>query len=232
MNSKEMSLLAGVATGSLIVGGLFGYYVSSRKGGKASGGRDPNADRVHKATGEFASDLDKYVLSNSAQEPAILSELREYTCKNVSLSIMLTDPIEAQLFRILLSMLNARKCVEVGVYTGYNSLNMAMSIPSDGIVYALDISSEFVSHGQQFFEKANVGDKIDVRIAPAAETLDKLIAEGHAGTIDFIFIDADKTGYETYYEKGLVLLRQGGIIALGRINFQSGISVKFLHFSY
>jgi len=155
MNSKEISVLAGVSVGSLLAGGLFGYYLSGRKKLITS---NPD-NKVHKTTSEFSSDLDKYIVNNSLREPEILSELRKHTFENVNMSIMLADPVEAQLFSVILSVLNARKCIEVGVYTGYNTLNMALSIPSDGIVYALDVSADYVNHGRKFFEKAMVSEK-------------------------------------------------------------------------
>ena len=211
--SKEFVVIAGVSVGSLLVGGVFGYYISHKV-------KEEDV-RIVKATSEFASLLDKYVVAKSLREPEILAELRTYTVENVSLSVMITDAVEAQLFRILLSMLNARKCIEVGTYTGYNALNMALSIPSDGVVYALDISEDYVNHGRPFFEKAKVSKKIDIRIGPGLETMDSFIKDGQEGSFDFIFIDADKCGYDMYYEKGLLLLRPGGMIALDNM-FQSG----------
>ncbi|XP_057292738.1 probable caffeoyl-CoA O-methyltransferase 2 [Hydractinia symbiolongicarpus] len=204
MFSKEIVL---VAAGSLVAGSLFGYLISSRWCGKKS------FQTIFKSY-EDNNPIVHYVTENSLREPKILEELRVYTQQNVAMSLMLTDPLQAQFFRLLLNMLDAKKCIEVGTYTGYNALNCALALPSDGMVYALDISEEYVNHGKPFFEKANVAEKIDIRIAPAGETMDQLISQGHAGTFDFVYIDADKPGYDMYYEKGLMLVRKGGLIVL------------------
>jgi len=217
--SKEV--IAGVAAASL-VGGVLGYFISKKVHcNSVTSGEEYFNNVIHKSTSKLTNKLDKYVIDNSLREPEVLAKLRKYTSENVKMSVMLTDPIEAQLFRILLKILNAKKCIEVGTYTGYNALNMALSVPEDGVVYALDIDETYVNHGKPFFAEANVSKKIDIRIGPGAEGLDRLVEEGHGGTIDFIFIDADKVNYDTYYEKSLLLLRQGGIIALDN-TFQGG----------
>ncbi|XP_012553839.1 probable caffeoyl-CoA O-methyltransferase 2 [Hydra vulgaris] len=158
--------------------------------------------------------VDAYIIRETLNEPPLLTELLNYTVANVPRAQMISDPIQIQLFRMLLKMLNAVKCIEVGSFTGYNVLNCALTIPENGIVYALDITDEFISHGRQFFEKAGVSQKIKECIGPASETLQKFIDEGHEGTFDFIYVDADKTGYPLYYDLGIQLLRPGGVLAL------------------
>lgn len=158
--------------------------------------------------------VDIYVQENSLRESSILKELREYTLDHVQFSIMLSEPIAAQLFQMLLKMLGAKKCLEVGTYTGYNALNCALTIPQDGVVYALDINEEFVRHGYPFFEKAGVKDKIEVRIGAAIKSMEALLKESHGETFDFIYIDAEKTEYEEYLERAFLLLRTGGVIAV------------------
>lgn len=217
--SLSREVFAGLSAGTLI-GGAVGFFLSRKI---HQGSKDPDVDKkhkvgtdnqIHKSTSKFASALDKYLVDNSLQEPIVLAKLRKHTFDNVDWAIMLADPIQAQLFRVLLKMLNAKKCIEVGTFTGYNALNMAMSIPEDGVVYALDVNDTYVNHGRAFFAEAGVTQKIDIRIAPAVESLDGFINEGQTGTFDFVFIDADKHNYEIYYEKALVLLKTGGMIAL------------------
>jgi len=213
VQGKEFGLLTGVAAGSLIAGGLLGYYLGKGKCHVKSKGGEMTDENEGKSFLIRDSPVMTYIVENSGREPEILKELREYTMANVDMAVMVTDPLQCQLFKILLKTLDAKKCIEVGVFTGYNVLNVALCLPAGGKVYGLDISERWVNHGRQFFKKANVEDKIDITIGPAADSLEKLINEGHAGTIDFIYIDADKESYNTYYEKSLVLLRPGGIIA-------------------
>jgi caffeoyl-CoA O-methyltransferase len=118
---------------------------------------------------------------------------------------------------VLLELIGARRTLEVGVFTGYSSLITALALPADGEVTALDISDEFTRLAKPFWEAAGVAHKIDLRLAPALETLDALLAEGRAGTYDFCFIDADKNNYDGYYERALKLLRQGGLIAIDNV---------------
>lgn len=210
--SKE--LIAGVAAGTL-VGGLFSYLFFSPK-------KDKKTEPGHvnlKAYADVPSALDAYLLKNSLREIEVLTKLKKHTFANVSKAFMLSDSLQAQFFRMLLKMLNAKKCIEVGVYTGLGSLNMALALPEDGVVYALDINEKYVSHGKPFFEEAKVADKINIRLGNAVESLETLINEGHTGTFDFIFIDADKVSYDAYYEKALILLRPGGMIALDNTFF-------------
>ena len=164
---------------------------------------------------------DVYVAQNSLRVHPILTELREHTEKNVKGSVMLSDQVQGQLFCMLLKLLNAKKCIEVGTYTGYNALNCALTIPKDGVIYALDNNEEFVKHGYPFFEKAGVKDKIKVKIGPAVEIMDTLIKEGQNETFDFIFVDADKLSYGDYIERAYKLLRLGGLIVLDN-TFQGG----------
>jgi len=171
-------------------------------------------DTDHK---DVSAIIDDYVQKVSLREPDILKELRAITKSKYPTSDMVTDPIEGQLFRMLLSMLGAKNCIEVGTYTGYNALNMCLALPDDGKVTVCDISEEYLNVGLPFFKKAGVDHKLDVQIRPASETLHDLIAKGGAGKYDFVYIDADKTGYNDYYEKALILVRQGGLIAVDNV---------------
>ena len=163
---------------------------------------------------------DKYITENSLRENKLLEELRQHTWKNVQGGVMLSDEVQVQHFQMILKLLNAKKCIEVGVFTGYNVLSTALTMPEDGVIYALDVSEEYMNHGKPYFERANVSHKIKPMIGKAADSLEQLIAEGHSGTVDFVYIDADKVNYELYYEKALVLLRAGGIVALDNMLWQ------------
>ena len=163
---------------------------------------------------------DKYITENSLRETKLLEELRQHTWKNVQGGVMLSDEVQVQHFQMILKLINAKKCIEVGVFTGYNVLSTALTMPEDGVIYALDVSEEYMNHGKPYFERANVSHKIKPMIGKAADSLEQLIAEGHSGTVDFVYIDADKVNYELYYEKALVLLRAGGIVALDNMLWQ------------
>ncbi|CAB1343833.1 unnamed protein product [Coregonus sp. 'balchen'] len=132
-------------------------------------------------------------------------------------SIMLVASEQAQLMANLAKLINASKTIEIGMYTGYNTLNMALVVPENGQVVACEIDNEYVDIAKPFFKEAGVEDKINVRLQMCIKTLDELIAAGEAGTYDFVFIDADKRNYDRYYEKSLELVRQGGIIAIDNV---------------
>ncbi len=152
-----------------------------------------------------------YMLSVSLREPAVLNELRQETAK-LPTAKMQISPEQGQFMGLLVELMNAQKTLEIGTYTGYSSLAVALALPPHGRVIACDITEEWTPIALKFWKKANVAEKIQLRIAPALQTLDKLIAEGEEGTFDFVFIDADKENYYAYYEKALLLIRQGGLI--------------------
>ena len=154
-----------------------------------------------------------YVLTNSVHESEILARLREETAAHPKSNFQI-PPEQGQLMRVLIQLSGARNVIEVGVFTGYSSLSMAMALPPDGRILACDVSEEYTQIARRYWAEAGVTGKIDLRIAPAKETLDKAIAEGGSGKYDFAFIDADKTGYKGYYEQCLKLLRPGGVITL------------------
>jgi caffeoyl-CoA O-methyltransferase len=154
-----------------------------------------------------------YILKNSVQEPDILARLRKETAPHPRARFQV-PPEQGQFLQLLIRMTGARRLLEIGVFTGYSSLASALALPPDGSILACDISDEYTSVARRYWAEAGVTDKIDLRIGPANETLDGLIASGEAGRFDFAFIDADKTGYPGYYEQCLKLLRIGGVIAL------------------
>jgi caffeoyl-CoA O-methyltransferase len=154
-----------------------------------------------------------YVLRTSVREADITARLRKETANHPKSNFQI-PPEQAQLLQLLIRMTGARRVIEVGVFTGYSSLAMALALPPDGRITACDISDEYTRTARRYWAEAGVAGKIDLRIAPAQETLDRLIASGDSGIFDFAFIDADKTGYSGYYEQCLKLIRTGGVIAL------------------
>jgi predicted O-methyltransferase YrrM len=118
---------------------------------------------------------------------------------------------------LLVQLIGAKKTLEIGVFTGYSALCVALALPPDGKIVACDVSEEYTSVGRRYWQAAGVTDKIDLRLAPALETLDRLLAEEQAGTFDFAFIDADKENYDGYYERSLQLIRPGGLIAIDNV---------------
>jgi predicted O-methyltransferase YrrM len=154
-----------------------------------------------------------YVLNTGVREPDILARLRQETATHPESRFQI-PPEQGQLFQVLIRLSGARRVIEVGVFTGYSSLAMALALPPDGRIVACDISDEYTRTARRYWAEAGVVGKIDLRLAPAKETLDSLIAGGEAGSFDFAFIDADKTGYPGYYEQCLQLVRTGGLVSL------------------
>ncbi len=158
-------------------------------------------------------DLHRYLIEHSVHEVAAQRELREATA-SLELARMQISPEQGQFMALLVKLMGARRCIEVGVFTGYSALSVALALPADGRIIACDVSEEWTAIGKAAWAKAGVAGKIDLRLAPATQTLDRLIREGQAGTFDFAFIDADKENYGAYYERCLALLRPGGLIAV------------------
>jgi len=167
--------------------------------------------------------LYEYMLDVGVREQAILAELREATAGH-EWARMQISPEQGQLMQMLVRMLGAKNCIEVGTFTGYSALAVALALPDDGRLVACDISKEFTDVGMPFWEKAGVAGRIDLRIAPASETLDAMIAAGEAGRYDFAFIDADKPGYPDYFERCLSLIRHGGVICVDNIFMGGGVA--------
>lgn len=160
--------------------------------------------------------LYQYLLSASLREPPILQKLRQETA-NHPMSQMQIAPEQGQFMGFLVQLIGVKKALEVGVFTGYSSLVVSLAMPPDGQLIACDVSEEYTSIARQYWELAGVSSKIDLRIAPALETLDHLLHDGHANTFDFAFIDADKSNYDNYYERALQLVRPGGLIAIDNV---------------
>jgi len=156
--------------------------------------------------------LYEYLLANSLREHPVQRELREKTA-GIKHGGMQISPDQGQFMAMLVKLLAARRTIEVGVFTGYSSLSVALALPTDGKIVACDVSEEWTGIAREFWKKAGVADKIELRLAPALQSLDALLAEGGAGGYDFAFIDADKESYLGYYERCLKLVRRGGIIS-------------------
>lgn len=154
-----------------------------------------------------------YLLAASLREHPVLARLREATAAHPKVNMQIS-PEQGQFMALLVRLIGATRCIEVGVFTGYSSLAVALSMPPTGRIVACDISEEYTAMARPYWESAGVAGRIDLRIAPAMDTLDALLAAGGAGTYDFGFIDADKGAYAGYYERMLELLRPGGLIAV------------------
>ena len=165
---------------------------------------------------KVSDELYKYILSVSLREPGILRRLREET-EPYPHSFMQISPDQGQFMALLVHLMRATRTIDIGVYTGYSSLSVAMALPDDGKLIACDLNEEWTSVAKRYWAEAGVAHKVDLRLAPAIETLDSLLAEGLAGSFDFIFIDADKENYDGYYERSLELLRPGGLIAVDNV---------------
>jgi predicted O-methyltransferase YrrM len=158
----------------------------------------------------------KYLLAHSLREPEAAAGLRAATA-TLPYAGMQISPEQGQLMALLVQAIGARRAIEIGTFTGYSALWVALALPADGKLVCCDVSAEWTAVGKPFWERAGVAGKIDLRIAPAMETLDRLLADGGADAYDFAFIDADKTGYDGYYERCLKLLRRGGLIAIDNV---------------
>ena len=164
----------------------------------------------------FPENVYQYLISNSLREPEILRRLRDETA-TLPNGGMQISPEHGQFMALIIQLLGARRTLEVGVFTGYSSLAVALALPADGKIIACDISEDYTSVARRYWKEAGVDQKIDLRLAPALQTLRELIAQGEQGRFDFAFIDADKTGYDGYYECALELIRPGGLIMIDNV---------------
>jgi predicted O-methyltransferase YrrM len=157
--------------------------------------------------------LYQYLLDHSLREHPVQSALRAATAGHPHAGMQIA-PEQGQFMALLVRLLGARRTIEIGVFTGYSALAVALALPGDGRILACDISDEYTRIARPYWEAAGVAHKIDLQLAPALATLDARLAAGEGGQYDFAFIDADKSGYDAYYERCLQLLRPGGLIAI------------------
>lgn len=162
---------------------------------------------------QITDEIHRYLLDHSVREPEVLARLRAATA-SMPHAQMQIGPEQGQLMALLARLVGARRCIEVGVFTGYSSLAVALALPEDGRIVACDVSEAWTAVARRFWREAGVEHKIELKLQPAVRTLEQLLAAGEAGRYDFAFIDADKESYDRYYELLLQLLRPGGLITL------------------
>lgn len=169
--------------------------------------------------------LYEYLLGASLRDLPVLRRLREETAKHPRARMQIS-PEQGQFMQLLTKLMGARRCIEVGVFTGYSSLAVALALPADGHILACDVSEEFTAVARRYWKEAGVESKIELHLAPALETLDGRLKAGEAGRYDLAFIDADKSNYSGYYERILKLLRPGGLILVDNVLWSGAVMDK------
>lgn len=164
-----------------------------------------------------------YVHKVSLREAEPLRRLREETAKLPSAGMQIS-PDQGQFMALLVRLIGARNCLEIGTFTGYSALAIALALPPDGRVVCCDVSEDYTAVARRAWARAGVAEKIELHLAPARETLDKLRAAGRRGAFDFAFIDADKANYDAYYEASLELVRPGGLIAIDNVLWSGAVA--------
>jgi predicted O-methyltransferase YrrM len=168
-------------------------------------------------------DVYDYLQKVSLREPEVLQQLRAQTQK-MSMSQMQISPEQGQFMALLVEIIGAKKTLDIGTFTGYSALVVALALPAEGQVVACDINGEWTKIAKRFWELAGVAEKIDLRLAPALETLQSLLDSNAANTFDLAFIDADKVNYDGYYEKALQLLKPGGLVLIDNVLWSGAVA--------
>ncbi|MDJ0937714.1 MAG: class I SAM-dependent methyltransferase [Kiloniellales bacterium] len=171
----------------------------------------------------LTEDLHRYLLEFSLREPDLLTRLREETARRGDAGMQIS-PEQGQFMALLIELTGAKRVLEIGTFTGYSALSMALALPPDGRIIACDVEPETTAVAQRYWAEAGVAEKIDLRLAPALDTLDGLLVAGAAESFDFAFIDADKENYVAYYERCLALLRQGGLLAIDNVLWNGAVA--------
>ncbi len=164
-----------------------------------------------------------YIQTVGVREHDVLRRLRLETA-TMPMSIMQISPEQGAFFSLLVRLIGAKNTLEIGTFTGYSALAVALALPEEGRLIACDVSEEWTSVARRYWQEAGVADRVELRLAPAEETLTALLEADRAGSFDFAFIDADKSKYDTYYELSLRLMRQGGLVAIDNV-FRDGAVV-------
>ncbi len=178
---------------------------------------------MSRETTGLAKSLLEYVRGVGMREDDDLRRLREET-ESHPMARMQISPEQGQFMALLVELLGAKKTIEVGTFTGYSAMCVAKAMGESGKVVALDISEEYTAVARKHWALAGVDDRIDLRLGPAAESLNAMVDAGETGAYDFVFIDADKTGYETYYELALSLLKTGGLVAIDNVLWNGAVA--------
>lgn len=168
------------------------------------------------ATLGLPEQLHTYLLDVGVREPDLLRQLRAETAAMPEHDMQIA-PEQGALMALLVELTDARRCLEVGTFTGYSSLSVALALPADGRLVCIDLSREWTDVARRYWAEAGVADKIELRLGSALDTLDAMVAEGLAGTFDFAFLDADKDNYPAYADRILTLLRRGGLMAIDNV---------------
>ena len=171
---------------------------------------------------QLSDELYAYAQRVGVREPELLRQLREETAK-LPQSRMQISPEQGALMAMLVGLMGARRCLEVGTFTGYSAVSVALALPADGRLVCCDLSREWTDVARRYWDSAGVADRVDLRIGPAIDTLDALLADGGADSFDFAFIDADKPSYDAYYERALRLVRRGGVIAIDNVLWSGAV---------
>jgi len=177
----------------------------------------------------LSDEIYRYLLQHSLREPELLRRLREETTRMTRWANMQIAPEQGQFMGLLVQLIGARRALEVGTFTGYSALSVMLAMPRDGRLVACDLSKEFTDVARRYWAEAGLADRIELRLQPALNTLDELIAGGAAGSFDFAFIDADKENYDGYYERALKLLRPGGLLAIDNVLWNGSVADPTIH---
>jgi len=169
--------------------------------------------------------LYEYLLTHSLREHPTQIALRQETSTHARGGMQIS-PEQGQFMALLVRLLGVRRAIEIGVFTGYSALSVALALPDSGYLLACDVSDEYTKIGRKYWQAAGVAQKIDLQLGLALVTLDRCLAAGESGQYDFAFIDADKTSYDAYYERCLRLLRPGGLIAIDNVLWGGDVARK------